>query len=169
MSPHQAYPLLKHVKRQKKKIPCPYNNGPCSIVSLPSFVLPPPAFPPPTVWAFPGINNGQLARSRHNHQRVRCALLYFLLCAFVFFAFANFFFFFFLNPGRRFRQAYPRRRWDLYVRHARCCFVCNQFRQFFIAGSSFATLTSNGIYFEVGVSGDGLVLWASLTLHMVTD
>lgn len=94
VSPHQAYPLLKHVKRQKKKIPCPYNNGPCSIVSLPSFVLPPPAFPPPTVWAFPGINNGQLARSRHNHQRVRCALLYFLLCAFVFFAFANFFFFF---------------------------------------------------------------------------
>ena len=50
MSPHQAYPLLKHVKRQKKKIPCPYNNGPCSIVSLPSFVLPPPAFPPPLLY-----------------------------------------------------------------------------------------------------------------------
>ena len=49
------------------------------------------------------------------------------------------------------------------------CFVCNQFRDILLAGNSFATLASSGIYFEVGVSGDGPVLWASLIPHMETD
>jgi hypothetical protein len=45
----------------------------------------------------------------------------------------------------------------------------NSLDKLLLVGSLFATLALSGVYFGVGVSGDGPVLWASLATNMETD
>ena len=68
------------------------------------------------------------------------------------------------NYRRCFRQARSRRRWYLSVRPLLPFRLCMQLTQILSAGSLFATLASNGVYFAVGANGDGPLLWASLAL-----